>query len=182
LEEPEMVYVWATLLVVLNLVWLATVVVGLPGTWLIVVSTALVAWWHWGDPETGQAGMFSIATLVAIVALAAVAEIAEFVTGVVGSKKAGGTRWGSVGTLLGGIIGAVVATFMIPIPVLGSLIGACGGACLGAWGLELATGRKMGESARSGMGAGVGTFAGRVVKLAAGVVIWLIVAIAAFWP
>jgi uncharacterized protein YqgC (DUF456 family) len=177
-----MVYLWATLLVLINLVWLATVVAGLPGNWLIVVSTALVAWWHWGDPDTGEAGMFSIATLITIVALAAVAEIAELVTGVVGSKKAGGTRWGAVGALLGGLIGAIVGTFVIPIPLLGSLIGACGGACLGAWGLELASGRKMRESARAGVGAGIGTFAGRVIKLATGIMIWLIVAVAAFWP
>lgn len=177
-----MVYLWATLLVLLNLVWLATVVAGLPGTWLIVVSTALVAWWQWGDPTTDQAGMFSIATLVVIVLLAAVADIAEFFTGVVGSKKAGGTRWGSVGALLGGIVGAIVATFLIPIPLLGSLIGACGGACLGAWGLELAGGRRMRQSLNAGVGAGVGTFVGRVVKLVAGTVIWLIVAVAAFWP
>jgi uncharacterized protein YqgC (DUF456 family) len=126
--------------------------------------------------------MFSIATLVAITGLATVAEITEFVTGVVGSRKAGGTRWGAVGAIVGGIVGAILATPFIPIPILGSLIGACGGACLGAWGLELAGGRKMRESARSCVGAGVGTLAGRIVKLVAGIAIWLIVAVAAFWP
>jgi uncharacterized protein YqgC (DUF456 family) len=177
-----MLYFWATLLIVLNTLWLATVILGLPGTWLIVASTALLAWWKWPEEGSDQTGMFSIATLIVIVVLAAVAEIAEFVTGAIGSKRAGGTRWGSVGALLGAFVGAIVATFMIPIPVLGSLVGACGGACLGAWGLELAGGRKMHESARAGVGAGVGTFAGRMVKLVAGVVIWLIVAVAAFWP
>lgn len=177
-----MTYLWATLLVLLNTLWLVTVVLGLPGTWLIVVSTVLVAWWQWPDAATDQAGMFSIATLITIVALAALAELAEFLTGVVGSKQAGGTRRGSIGALLGALVGAIVGTFLIPIPVLGSLVGACGGACIGAWGLELAGGRKMKESAKSGVGAGVGTLAGRVIKLAAGIVIWLIVAVAAFWP
>jgi len=175
-------YLWATLLILLNTAWLATVVVGLPGTWLIVVSTALVAWWQRGDAAAGDEGMFSIATLVAIIVLAAVAELVEFLTGVVGSKRAGGTRWGSVGALVGGLAGAIAATFLIPIPVLGSLIGACGGACLGAWGLELVGGRRIKESVNVGVGAGVGTLVGRVAKLIAGVVIWVIVAIAAFWP
>jgi uncharacterized protein YqgC (DUF456 family) len=177
-----MIYVWAAVLTLVNLVWLVTVVLGLPGTWLMVASTALVAWWQWGDPETGQAGMFSLATLIAIVALAAVAEIAEFLTGVVGSKQAGGTRWGSVGAIGGGILGAIVATPLIPVPILGSLIGACGGAAVGAGALELISGRKMAESARSGVGAGMGTLVGRMVKLVAGIAIWLIVTVAAFWP
>lgn len=177
-----MTYLWATLLVLLNTLWLVTVVLGLPGTWLIVVSTALLAWWQWPDEASGQAGMFGIATLITITAIAAIAEIAEFITGVLGSKRAGGTRWGSVGALIGAFVGAIVGTVLIPIPLLGSLIGACGGACVGAWGLELAGGRKMRESAKAGVGAGVGTFAGRVIKLVAGIVIWLIVAVAAFWP
>ncbi|MBU0616727.1 MAG: DUF456 domain-containing protein [Planctomycetes bacterium] len=177
-----MTYLWATLLILLNTLWLATVVAGLPGTWLMVVCTALLAWWKWEDPATGQAGMFSLATLITIVVLAAIGEIAEFFTGVVGSKKAGGTRRGAIGALIGCLVGAVAATFLIPIPILGSLIGACGGACLGAWGFELSGGRRMAESARSGVGAGVGTFAGRVVKLIVGIAIWLIVAVAALWP
>ena len=175
-----MIYLWAALLVLLNTLWLATVVVGLPGTWLMVVSTALVAWWQRGDAAAGDQGMFSIATLVVIIVLAALAEVVEFLTGVVGSKRAGGTRWGSVGALVGGVIGAIVATPLIP--PLGSLIGACAGACAGAWGLELAGGRKMKESVDVGVGAGVGTLVGRVAKLIAGVAIWVIVAVAAFWP
>jgi uncharacterized protein YqgC (DUF456 family) len=177
-----MIYLWATLLILLNAIWLATVVVGLPGTWLMVVSTALFAWWHWGDPATGQAGMFSIATLIVITVLAGLGELVEFLTGALGSKRAGGTRWGSAGALVGGIIGALAATFLIPVPLFGSLIGACIGACLGAGGFELLSGRKWRESAGVGAGAGVGVLAGRVAKLVASVIIWLIVGFAAFWP
>ncbi len=172
-----MEYLWATLLVVLNAVWLATVVAGLPGLWLMVAGAIALEWWR-GNPQD----IFSTGVLVTIVALAAAAEIAEFVTGMVGSKKAGGTRWGSVGALIGGVIGAVVASFAIPIPLVGTLIGACGGAAIGAAALELATGRNVGESAKSGVGAGVGTFAGRVIKLAVGALIWLIITVAVYWP
>lgn len=44
-----MVYVWSILLILLNAVWLALVVFGLPGNWLIVISTYLFAWWRRGD-------------------------------------------------------------------------------------------------------------------------------------
>lgn len=177
-----MIYLWAVLLLLLNLVWLATVVAGLPGTWLMVISTALVAWWQWGDPDAGRPGMFSLATLIVIAGLALLAEIAELITGLIGARRAGGTRWGALGALIGGFVGAIVATPLIPLPLLGSLIGACVGAGLGAWGLELAAGRRASESARAGVGAGLGTFAGRIAKLIAAALIWLIVAVAAFWP
>lgn len=177
-----MLYPWATLLALLNTIWLGTVVVGLPGNWLMILSTILLAWWRGGDEAGDSVGMFSLTTIVVIVVIAAGAEVAEFLTGVIGSKKAGGTRWGSVGALIGGIIGAVIGTIVIPIPLLGSLIGASGGACLGAWALELHGGRSMKASIGAGVGAGVGTLAGRVIKLVAGIVIWLTVTVAAFWP
>ena len=175
-----MAYLLAAILLVLNTGWLLLVVFGLPGNWLMVLSSAGVVWWQWGNAAEGGVEMFDVWTLGVIVALALVAELAEFLTGVFGSKKAGGTRWGSLGAMFGGIAGAVAGTPFIPI--VGTLIGACIGAALGAWGLELASGRKWGESAKSGVGAGVGTLVGRVIKVAGGVLIWLIVAVAAFWP
>ena len=177
-----MFYLWAILLTLLNTVWLGTIVLGLPGNWLMILSAILLAWWQGGDDASDGAGLFSLMTLIVIVVIAAGAEVAEFLTGVLGSKKAGGTRWGSLGALAGGIIGAVIGTVAIPIPLLGSLIGACGGACLGAWGLELYSGQTMKASLGSGVGAGVGTLAGRMIKLVAGIVIWLTVTVAAFWP
>ena len=177
-----MTYLWASILTLVNLFWLATVVLGLPGTWLMVVSTTLLAWWQRPDEGSDDVGMFAIPTLVVVIVLALAGEIAEFFTGVVGSAKAGGTRRGSIGALIGGFVGALAATFAIPIPILGSLIGACCGACLGALVGELTGGRKMLESAKSGVGAGFGTLAGRIVKVAAGALIWLIITIAAFWP
>ncbi|GAF70250.1 unnamed protein product, partial [marine sediment metagenome] len=51
-----------------------------------------------------------------------------------------------------------------------------------AWGLELAGGRKLQDSARFAMGAGIGEFLGITSKFILGIIIWLIVAVAAFWP
>jgi hypothetical protein len=175
-----MTYLCAALLTALNAVWLMLVVLGLPGNWLMLLSTLLVAWWRWGA-EPGRP-MFGMPVLVTICGLALVGELLELLAGMMGSKAAGGSRRGAMGALVGAIVGAIVGTLVIPIPVLGSLLGTCGGAALGAWGLELSGGRTQRASLKSGVGAGVGRFVGTLAKLVAGAAIWIIVAIAAFWP
>jgi uncharacterized protein YqgC (DUF456 family) len=167
-------YLWAAILVLANSAWLALDLVGLPGNWLIIVGTLLVAWL--------RPGMFGLWTLVAAVALAAVGEVLELFSGVWGAQKGGAGRRGSAGALLGGIIGAIMGTFLIPVPVFGSLLGACAGACLGAWVLELSGGRDSRASLHAGIGAGLGRAVGTIVKLFVGIVLWLMIAIAAFVP
>ena len=171
-----MIYLWACLLVLVNLFWLVLTLLTLPGNWLMVVTTVLVAWWQW------EKGMFSPWTLGAIAALAVLAEVLELISSAVGAKKAGGTKWGSIGSIVGAIAGAVLGTMLIPIPLLGTLIGVCIGAAVGAWGLELAVGRPNRQSLKVGVGAGVGRFVAAILKFGIGLIIWLIVAVAAFWP
>ena len=171
-----MLYLWSALLILLNTVWLVLVVFGLPGNWLIVISTCLFAWWRWNEK------VFSIYTLIAIVALAVLGELLEFFGGMHGAKKAGASWAGSVAALAGAIMGAIFGTFLTPIPFLGTLLGACVGAGLGAWAFEFARGKKMEESVRYGVGAGLGELLGITSKLALGILIWFIVAVAAFWP
>lgn len=175
-----MVYVLAAALTLVNAGWLLLVVLGLPGNWLMVLGTLAVAWWQW-EAVVGQP-MIGVPVLVTIVVLALLGEISEFLAGVAGSKAAGGTRRGAVGALVGALIGGIVGTFIIPVPVLGSLAGTCLGAAVGAWGLELSGGRSLRAAACSGAGAGVGRFVGTLAKLVAGVAIWVVTAIAAFWP
>ena len=79
-------------------------------------------------------------------------------------------------------IGGVIGTFAIPVPLFGSLIGASLGAAAGAWILELSIGRSMDSAVKVGVGAGVGRLGGTIAKLGLGVAIWLILAVAAFWP
>ena len=126
--------------------------------------------------------MFSLAVLIAIVVLALLGEILELAAGLIGSKRAGGSKWGAAGAIVGTIIGAVVATFLPLLPVIGTIAGACVGAALGAAALEMISGRKVSPSVKSGVGAGVGRLGGVIIKLGIGVMIWLIVTVAAFWP
>lgn len=171
-----MLYLWSTILILLNGFWLVWDIFGLPGNWLIVISTWLFAWWRWGE------SVFSVYTLIAIAALAVVGELFEFFGGMHGAKRSGASWSGSVAALAGAITGAILGTFLIPIPLLGTLLGACIGAGLGAWALEFSRGKKMEQSVRYAVGAGLGEFLGITGKFALGIVIWFVVAVAAFWP
>jgi len=171
-----MLYIWSIILILLNAVWLLLVFFGLPGNWLIVISACLFAWWRAED------SVFSIYTLLTITALAVSGELLEFLAGAGGAKRAGAGWRGSIGALAGAVTGAILGTVLIPIPLLGTLIGACVGAGLGAWGLELAGGRKLQDSVHYGIGAGIGELLGITSKFILGTLIWLIVAVAAFWP
>jgi uncharacterized protein YqgC (DUF456 family) len=97
-----MLYVWLIVLVVINIVWLLLILFGLPGNWLVVLSTCLFAWWRWED------SVFSIYTLVAIAVLASLGELFELLGGMHGAKRAGASRRGSFAALAGAIAGAIL--------------------------------------------------------------------------
>ncbi len=171
-----MLYLWLILLVLLNTAWLGLVVFGLPGNWLIVISTYLFAWWQWDNR------VFSIYILITIAILAVLGELLEFSAGMIGAKKSGASWPGSIAALFGAVTGAVLGTFLIPIPFFGTLLGACFGAGLCVWGMEFSRGTKTEHSVRYAVGAGISEFFGITSKFALGIAIWLIVAVAAFWP
>jgi len=174
LYNPGMLYVWLVILVLLNACWLGLVFFGLPGNWLIVISASLFAWWR-ADDE-----VFSIYTLAVVVLLALVGEVIEFLAGAGGARRAGAGWKGSAAAIGGAIIGGIAGTFVMPF--FGTLIGACLGAGAGAWAVGLTAGHEMQKSIRIGVGAGLGQFIGITGKFVIGVVIWLIVTIAAFRP
>ncbi len=168
-----MMIVWLILLVVLNLFWLFLVAFGIPGNWLMLLSVLVFTWL-----VEGQVAFDSIILWV-VGGLALAGEIIEIVAGVRGAKKGGAKKWGSIGALLGSFVGAIVGTSIFPL--IGTLIGIGVGAFLGAVLLETITGRKLKESTKAGASAGVGQVIGTSTKLFIGVVIWLVIAIAAFW-
>ena len=176
LYNELVLYVWLTVLVLFNTVWLALVPFSLPGNWLMLITTGVFAWWRAED------GVFSGYTLVAAVGLAFLGELIEFFGGMGGARKGGAGLRGSIGAIVGAITGALLGTFIIPIPFLGTLLGSCIGAGLGAWGMELLGGKEMRQSVRLGFGAGLGQFLGTTAKFVIGIAIWLTITIAAFWP
>jgi uncharacterized protein len=176
-----MVYLWATLLLLANLVaWISTLFL-LPGNWVIVLLSALYAWLLHDGP-----GPHLSWTVVGVVfGLAVLGEIVEFAAGAAGAAKRGGSRRGMllavVGTLAGSLIGAGLG---VPIPVIGSVIGALVGgtlgAFLGAYLGETWVGRSHADRMHISRAAMIGRLLGTTGKLVIGILMVVIVALDAF--
>ena len=139
-----MLYLWLIILLLLNGVWLSLVLFGLPGNWLVVLTTSLFAYWRWDE------GVFSGWTLIAVAVLALAGELIEFLAGLVGAKKAGASWRASFAGLFGALIGEVGGTAILPIPILGTIIGACLGAGLAVWAIEINRGERTGSLGSEG--------------------------------
>lgn len=149
------------------------ILVGLPGTWLLL-SIAGVAEWVTGPR------LFGTPVLVAALALAVGGEIWEALSSSVRARRAGAGRRGSIGALAGGIGGALLGTMLIPIPVVGTLIGGGVGAFALASGLERSGGKSADSAFRIGRAAAAGHMVGLLGKLVAGVVVYGLLVVALF--
>lgn len=159
------------LLPVLGLVGPLLVLLGLPGTWLVVALA--------GAAEAlTEARLFSNTTAMVVLGVAGLGEVVEFTSGSVRARRAGGRRRGAIGALVGGVLGAIAGTVLIPVPLVGSLAGGGLGAFAGAAALERDGGRDVREALRIGRAAGVGHMLGLAGKLAAGVFVWLWLSVA----
>jgi hypothetical protein len=169
-----MVYVYAVVLTVLNLLFWLGIFVGLPGTWLMILVAALLEWWQPGH------FMFSWTVLLVAAGLALLGEVLEFVLGAAGSRQAGGSKRAAALAIVGSLIGAVAGT-ALPAPIVGTLIGACLGAFAGSLLGDLWAGRPLFRSFEAGWGAAVGRFWGTMAKLVIGAMIVVLLTLAAFF-
>ncbi|MFA5424217.1 MAG: DUF456 domain-containing protein [Phycisphaerae bacterium] len=169
-----MIYLWSILLILINTICLPITAFALPGNWLMVITTTAFAW------LLREQNFISVYTLIAITLLAFIGEVLEFFGGMGGAKRAGAGFWGSLGAIIGAITGAIAGTFLIPVPFIGTIAGSVLGAALGSAALTTAKGEN--KRTTIAMHAGLGQFIGSTMKLIAGVVIWFVVAVAAFWP
>lgn len=160
-------------LMLLQVLGLLLTIIGLPGLWLMVAAVGAYAWLTVWNRYVGWPAM------IVVLALAFLSEVAEFLAGAAGSAKAGGTKRGMAGALVGGLVGAIALTPFIPIPVVGTVAGACIGSFAGAFAVEMGIHRDTALSTRVGWGAAKGRFWGIVVKLAFGVVILLVTLVVA---
>lgn len=169
------------LFALVGVVCLVLVLVGLPGTWVLLALAAAVELLdaRLGGPEV----TFGWDLLLLGAVLAGLGEIVEAASGAVGARLGGASRRGMVGALVGGIVGAILFTPLIPVPVLGTLLGAMIGTFAGAW-IGEATGpvrRSREEALRASLGAALGSLFGRLSKLVPGIAVWLLLVRAA-WP
>ncbi len=146
------------------LIGVALTVLGLPGTWLMVLGALGVEAWR---PE-----LLSWGAIITAATMALLAEVAELAAGAVGAKKAGGSKRSAIGAIVGGILGGIVGTFAIPIPIVGTVLGAALGSGAAAAFMELSVeGRSSAQIRRVGWGAFIGRLVATVLKTAFAVMI-----------
>lgn len=119
----------------------------------------------------------SYLTLGIILAIAIVGEILEYVIGIKSAKSAGASKAGVTGAILGGLAGAIIG---VPIFIIGSLIGMFIGAFLGAVIAEISVEKQpLGKAIKAGIGAFKGRVGAIMVKELLGIVMIIIIVIAA---
>ena len=146
LTDSTMWFVTWTL-VILGLI--GTIAPFLPGHLFIFIA-ALIPWFSREDH-----GGLEWWSLVILGVGLLVAQGVEFLSGAVGSRWFGGSRWGAFGAIVGGIIGI----FFFPV---GLLVGPLCGAFLAEW---LFAKKKARPATVSGVGSVIDTLGGMVLKL-----------------
>jgi uncharacterized protein YqgC (DUF456 family) len=150
-------------------VGLVLVPLGLPGLWLMVLGVLGYGWLT--AFRTMGAGLVGL-----VVGLALAGEVVEWWLGFALARRYGGSRRAGWGALAGGLVGAVVG---VPVPIVGSVIGAFAGAFAGAALFEYTRAREAGAAFTAGWGAVLGRAAAAAVKLALGIAIAIVGAVAA---
>ncbi len=162
---------FATIFVVLLVVFWALNLVGLPGNWLILLAAvcyaALIPAEARSDLSWPLVGL--------LCALAVTGELIEFATAALGASKVGGSKRSAVLALLGSLGGSILGLFVgLPIPIIGPLVGvlvlASLGAMAGALVGESWKGRSLAESWKVGEAAFWGRLFGTLGKLMIGAV------------
>ena len=127
------------------LVGLLLVPLGLPGTWIIVLTA--VSYGALTDFQTRTSDLWVVGT---VMALAVVGEILEFGIGIVASKKLKVSNGAIVASVIGGLVGGMVGT---PVFLIGPLIGLLVGVFLGAFLFELFVQKKILSAFKAALGA-----------------------------
>jgi uncharacterized protein YqgC (DUF456 family) len=128
---------------------IVTIFLGFPGTFIIFADAliyGLITHFHGG---------ITVKFLLLLFAIAVFSELVDT------TLKFGATKWGVIGTLVGGILGAAWGSAALPL--VGTLVGALLGAFLGAFTLELIHRDDQAGAAKAGFGAFVGKILGITV-------------------
>ena len=152
-------YVILFLFILVSFFGLISHVFGLPGNFIILGASILLAW-------SGGFQDVTVATLIVLLALALFGELIEFVLGVYGAKKYKSSNKAVIGSIVFGIAGGVLGLpFFLGI---GAVIGAFIGAFVGAFLVDLYLQKNVDRAVKSGWGAFLGRVSGTVSKAALG--------------
>ncbi len=154
--------IWTTVVLLLVIGFLGTFLPILPGTTLILVG-AFLFYFAMGRESSGLAWQ----GLVFIGVLYALSLLLDWLSGALGAKWFGSSKWGIIGAILGGIVGIF---FGIPGLILGPVVG--------VFLFEIFFAKKeVKDASSSTVGTVVGGLAGIVARvfLALGMIGWFVV-------
>lgn len=155
-------YLWWTLTLLLMLLgWAGTLLPFLPGTTVILAAAVLQ---HFTVRGPRAASWQTVAWLAGLTALS---YLVDLVSGTVGAKWLGATRWGAIGGMVGTVVGlfyGFVGVFVFPLA--GVLIG------------ELLGGKELLPAGKSTLGTLIGTGVGLVIRclIGAAMIVWFLLA------
>jgi uncharacterized protein YqgC (DUF456 family) len=179
-----MVYIVAAVFAFLGAICVATVFLGLPGTWLLLalaVGLELLDGQIYGT----EVVTFGWALIGGGFVMAVIGEGLDLLAGALGAKKGGASRRGMIGAFVGGLVGVMAGTVLLPIPVLGSLVGALLGTFGGAMAGEMSDPTRQittEEAKKAAAAATIGRVVGTAGKVGIAGAVWLALTIAAFVP
>jgi len=170
---------WALLCLSGLIIALGLNATGAPGNWGMLLIAGIYSWLM--PSESPYA--FGVIVISLVFLLAIIGEILEFLTGVMGAKKAGGSKKGMWCSVIGSIVGSFGGVMVgIPVPIIGSLIAALllsgFGAMVGAYLGERWDGKISEEAWRVGVASFVGRILGSGFKILCGFLALVLIALA----
>ncbi len=145
-----MAIVYIALISAAALVSLVVAMTGMPGGFILFLVILVISIIEGFDP-------LGYGWILVFFFVAAAAEVFEYLSGLIGTRRLGGSRSAMKGALIGGMTGALLLSAVIP--VWGFLVGVFPGTFIGAFIGEYNKGKDFYRSSKAGMGA----LAGRVV-------------------
>jgi uncharacterized protein len=160
------------IILVVGLAGVVMTLLTLPGPWVTLAAALGIKVWQ---PE-----LFPWWVLIGVAGLAIAAEVIEFVAGALGATRAGATRRGAWGAIVGSIVGAIAGSpLLFPIgTIAGGVVGAAAGTLVMERGASDKTWK---EASRAGAGAAVGRLVATLAKTAFAAAMALALGIAVFF-
>jgi uncharacterized protein YqgC (DUF456 family) len=160
------ILVWQIIVIILMSAGLLSILLGIPGTFIILGTALCYSVFTHFD-------IITIRLLLWLLGIAITGEIIESFLGLFAARKFGASRLALFTALIGSIAGAAVGSVVLPL--VGTVAGAVIGAFLGTFLPELALKRGMRKSVSAGMGAFVGRTSAVFVKIFLGAIMIVLV-------
>jgi uncharacterized protein YqgC (DUF456 family) len=174
-----MIYLWASILLLSNLIAWGSTFFTLPGNWLVLIFSVIYLLVLPADAHPH----LSWTVLALALALAVLGEVWEFLASAAGAARRGGSRRGAILAIVGSMVGSIGGAMLgAPVLVIGPLIGALAGGAIGAF-LGAYFGewnRRHAERVEIGKAAALGRLFGMAGKLAFGLLMVIIIAADSF--